>query len=171
MRRSSRVCGISLVEFIAASSIATVISGAVLILLNGMRDVYQTHTTFNQLSGYLDTATTMLRQDVWGATSATQSGSGACPSDWLRLTNPPVNTTTVVYCLDTADSSNIKLRRTANGGTAWNVAQYIVQAGTTALPDTPQTGLVTTNVQVRRTVNGRTYLRQVNSVVYRMQAQ
>ena len=156
-----------MIEFIAASAIATVISGVIVVLMTGVRDVVQTHTTFNQLSGYLDVATTVLRKDIWEATIASQTVGGVCPSDWLTLTrtNPPT-TVTITYCLDTSDPNNVKLRRTVDGGAAWNVAQYVAQGGTTAQVAIP---LITMNFRLLRTVNGRPHVRTLNNVTYLMQ--
>ena len=166
--------GVTVLELLGASAIATIVGGSMLLLLTGMRDVYQTHTTFTQLSGYLDGATAVLRQDIWRASSATgTAGDGLCSSgnsSWLQLTN---GTITDDYCLDnTTDPNNVTLQRRENGGPAWNVAHFVVQGVTTrATKDSPLAGLITIKLQVKRTVNGRGYVRQINGVVYRMQAQ
>lgn len=167
--------GLTLIEFIAASSIATVIGGVMLVLMTGVRDAYQAHTTLNQLSGYLDAATTVLRKDIWEATSASPPvGTGLCsdaPGAWLTLTR---SGTTIEYCLDNSELNNVKLRRRVNGGAVWPVAQNVIQDvvpanSTIALVDNPGPGLITLNLVVRRTVNGRAYFRNLTNVRYRMQ--
>jgi len=161
--------GFTLVEFIVTSSIATVLSATVIFLMTGARDAFQTHTTMNQLSGYVDVATTVLRKDFWEATAVGPTvGGGICPNDWLRLTNA---TRTIVYCLDNTDPNNTTLRRTVTAppGAPWNVAQFIVAAGTTVLLNNPRAGLHTVNLQTRRTVNGRQHMRTLAGLRFRMQ--
>lgn len=165
--------GVTLIEFLAASSIATVVGGAMILLMTGMRQAYEAHTTFQQLSGYLEVASTTLRNDIWGATGASPTvGTGVCPSRWLELTNPA---TTVVYCIDDATAGNKKLRRTVTSppGAAWNVAQFVLTgANTSAVIDNPAAPrLITINLQLSRTVNGRQYIRQISNLAYRTQVQ
>src|SRR3989338_7228957 len=137
MMRRARVGhrGITLIEVLGASMIATIVGGSIILLMNGMRQAYQAHTTYRQLSGYLDVASTTLRNDIWGARSAspaTGSGaaSGVCPNDWLKLENSSQPTVyPVVYCLDeTTDAADVRLRRTQNDGSPpWAVAHHVLK--------------------------------------------
>src|SRR3989338_1005946 len=67
--------GVTIIEFLSASSVTTVVGGAMLLLITGMRQVYETHTAFQQLSGYLDVASSTLRNDIWGATASFQGAN------------------------------------------------------------------------------------------------
>jgi hypothetical protein len=172
----------TMVEFLAASSTATVVGGAMILLMSGMRQVYEAHTTFQQLSGFLDVAASTLRNDIWGAVNQCQA---TCPAGvataglWLALDRPQEDGTTgwgsgpdVRYIINSSDTSNVKLERqvyndaTSSWGAAWPVAQFVVQATTTATVAAP---LITLEIWARRTVNGRTYTRQIRDLTYRMQ--
>lgn len=193
MRHRLSVRGISLIEFLGASMIATVVGGAMILLMNGMRQAYQTHLAFQQLSGYLDAASTTLRNDIWAATGSCQTG---CPGGvataglWLALDLPKTDGTTgwgtgpdVRYFVDQTDetdASNVKLKRqvyndvTSSWGAAWSVAQYLIPpsnppAGGTGTTATVSNGLVSLALWVSRTINGRTYSRQMINLAYRMQ--
>lgn len=165
--------GVTLIEFLAASSTATIVGGAMILLMTGVRQAYEAHTTFQQLSGYLDVATSTLRNDIWGATSALpQTGDGSCPGNiWLQLNNTAPGADPAIwpitYCFDKSTASNIKLRRQLNSGAQWAVAQHIVEANTTAAVAIP---LITLEIWARWTVNGRTYTRQIRDLKYRLQA-
>ena len=187
MRHRLSVRGVSLVEFLGASMIATVVGGAMILLMSGMREAYQTHLAFQQLSGYLDAASTTLRNDIWAATTSCQTG---CPGGvataglWLALdlgatewnTGPDVR-----YFVDQTDASNVKLKRqvyddTTGWSAAWSVAQYIVPpsilpAGGTGTTATVSNGFINIALWVSRTINGRTYTRQMTNLAYRMQVQ
>lgn len=161
--------GVTIVEFLGASMIATIIGGSIILLMNGMRQAYQAHTTFRQLSGYLDVAATTLRNDIWAATNATKTGDGSCvANDWLRLEKSGGSAAIwpIRYCLDKGDLSNIKLQRQLNDGTSWVVAQNIVEASTTATVTIPEIKL---DLWVSRTVNGRAYPRQIRDLRYYLQ--
>ena len=172
--------GVTMIEFLAASSTATIVGGAMILLMTGMRQAYEAHTTFHQLSGYLDVASSTLRNDIWGATASCQGAD--CPpgnggTTWLALDLPTSGGATgwgsgpdVLYTIDQTDATNIKLmRRVWNGaswGAPWAVAQFVVQANTTA---TVAGRVITVDLWSRRTVNGRTYTRQVRDLAHRMQ--
>ena len=163
-------------EFIAASAISTVVGGVVLLMMSSIRAAYQTHTAFTQLSGYLDSATTVLRNDIWQAVNSclgTNCPPGTSGTAWLALDLPTSAGATgwggagpdVRY---TIEGTNL-VRRVWNGAgwpaTGWTVAQFIVPASTTA---SVNSGLVTLNLWTRRTVNGRQYTRQVTGLIYRL---
>lgn len=197
MRHWLNVRGISLVEFLGASTIATIVGGSMLLLMNGMRQAYQTHLSFQQLSGYLDVASTTLRNDIWAATDSCQGGScpagNPCPAPlgvtpWLKLDIPTSGATPttgwgtgpdVCYVVDQTDAANRKLVRYVWNGTnawgaGWPVAQYIVPpsappAGGTGTTATVDNGFVNLALWVSRTMNGRTYSRQMINLAYRMQ--
>ena len=163
--------GITLVEFLGASMIATIVGGSMLLLVNGMRATSQAHTTFRQLSGYLDISTSMLRNDIWSTTSAFgKAGDGSCVAGdatyWLKLdkTIDPAGTWPIVYCFDRSLAPNIQLRRKLDDGKSWVVAQNIAEANTIA----DKTGFPEIKLQfeVSRAVNGRTYKRQLANLSY-----
>jgi len=200
MRHRLSVRGISLIEFLGASAIATIVGGSMILLMSGMQQAYQTHLAFQQLSSYLDVASATLKNDIWAATNSCQ-GPAACPpapgtdcphpagvTTWLALDLPTSGATPttgwgtgpdVCYVVDQTDATNIKLvRRVWNGAAwsaAWPVAQYIVPPTTPPAGGTSSTtavvngGLVTLQLWVRRTINGRTYPRQIINLAYRMQ--
>ena len=193
MQHRLSVRGVSLIEFLGASMIATVVGGAMILLMSGMREAYQTHLAFQQLSGYLDAASTTLRNDIWAATASCQT---TCPAGvttagiWLALDIPKVDATTgqittgwgtgpdVRYVLDQTDALNIQLKRqvynegTSSWSAAWSVAQYLLLPPSPSNPGTKATvtnNLVNLELWVSRTINGRTYPRQMINLAYRSQ--
>lgn len=170
MRACVRYRGFTIIELLAASTVATIVGGAMLLLMSGMREVYQAHTTFRQLSGYLDVAATTLRNDIWAATTATpKTGDGSCfANDWLRLNKAGGSPAIwpIQYCLDKSDLNNIQLRRRLNDDTSWVVAQNIVEVSTVATVTSSEVKL---DLWVNRTVNGRPYPRQIRDLRYYMQ--
>jgi len=158
--------GLTTIEFLVATSASSVLGTVIFVLMVGARDVFQTHTTFGEVTTQLDVSTTMLRQDIWGATGVGQSGNGVCPNNWLSLDNAADSDYPITYCIDEDDLSNRKLRRTRSGGPNWNVAQYIDRDNTTA--DISADPLVEMQIQVRKNVDGRDYMRTAN-VTYRSQ--
>lgn len=174
MRAHASRQGLTLVELMVASSIATALGGAMLVLTNAISQSYTTQLALGELSGYLDAATEQLKRDIWTATAATaQPGDGVCANNnsWLILTRPtPPNT--IRYCFDASDAQNILLRRTEDNANARFVAHHVIPFDPDPAPDTTVTvsgTLVTLNIRTRKTVLGRQFERGITNVSYRFQ--
>jgi len=65
--------GLTMIELLVVVVIATLIGGIMIMLLMNTTQIHNTHVTLSQLSGYLETATTQLKKDVWSANAAITS--------------------------------------------------------------------------------------------------
>ncbi len=178
--------GVTLVEFMAASSIATLIAGGVVVMMTSASDLGRTQSMLAELATSIDVASTSLRQDIWQAVDVCNPNAEACavevplcpapvPCTLLALRRPGVNQGTwdIQYRVDpdpNRPGAFVLNRRDTLANTARTVARQIAMPGTSAgVGAAASDPLVTVTLATNLIdVRGRNYTRQTN-VSYRTQ--
>ena len=184
MRHSIRLHArraVTLIEFVAASSIATIIGGGILMLITSTSNLYSGQTTLAELSDYLDLATYQIRRDIW--MSMAVCNTATCPDgSWLGIDITPTNLPgawgdgDVRYrVVNTTNPPDVTLVRDVRQGGGWTSARTLARRVSTGgtppvdpTVDLSANPLVTVTITTAKTVRGRAYQR-TTSVTYRRQ--
>lgn len=178
--------GVTLIEFAAASSIATLVAGVVAVMMTSASDLGRTQSVLADLANSIDVASTPLRQDIWRAVDVCNPSAETCtvqvplcpapaPCTLLALRRPGVNQGTwdVQYSVDpdpNKPGAFVLNRRDTQANTIRTVARRIAMPGTSAsVGATASDPLVTVTLATNLIdVRGRSYTRQT-SASYRTQ--